>query len=159
MDSRGVSWLPYQRSTFVTPSFPGYISGHSTFSRAGAELLARFTGDEYFPGGLGTFTADQDTFLAFEAGPTETVELQWARYSDASDQAGLSRLFGGIHIRADDFAGRRAGAAVGIKAWEKAETYFVPEPAAVLAQLAACGVLARLNRRRAARGRARSPRE
>jgi hypothetical protein len=42
-------WIPYQKKTFVTPAFPGYISGHSTFSRAGAELLAAFTGSPFFP--------------------------------------------------------------------------------------------------------------
>jgi hypothetical protein len=93
-------------------------------------------------------------------GPTETVELQWARYYDAADQAGISRLLGGIHIQSDDFGGRRAGAAIGAAAWTKAETYFTPEPAAALAQVAACGALALLSRRRrAARGRARSPSE
>ena len=39
------------------------------------------------------------------AGPT----LQWATYADAADDAGISRLYGGIHIEADDFAGRRLG--------------------------------------------------
>ena len=47
-----VDWVPYQRSTFVTPAFPGYVSGHSTFSRAAAEVMTAFTGDAYFPGGL-----------------------------------------------------------------------------------------------------------
>ncbi|MBA2423532.1 MAG: VCBS repeat-containing protein, partial [Chitinophagales bacterium] len=50
------NWLPYQRPSFVTPPFAGYISGHSTYSRAAAEVLTDFTGDEYFPGGLGVFT-------------------------------------------------------------------------------------------------------
>jgi hypothetical protein len=36
---RAKEWIPYQRRTFVTPAFPGYISGHSTFSRAAAEVL------------------------------------------------------------------------------------------------------------------------
>jgi hypothetical protein len=31
---RALEWIPYQRRTFVTPAFPGFISGHSTFSRA-----------------------------------------------------------------------------------------------------------------------------
>lgn len=43
-------WVPYQRKTFVTPAFPGYISGHSTFSRAAAEAITLFTGSPYFPG-------------------------------------------------------------------------------------------------------------
>ncbi|HEX9550750.1 MAG TPA: hypothetical protein VF971_06625, partial [Candidatus Limnocylindrales bacterium] len=42
-----VDWVPYQLPTFVTPAFQGFISGHSTFSRAGAEVLTAFTGSEY----------------------------------------------------------------------------------------------------------------
>src|SRR5205823_3768417 len=61
-------WLPYQKRTFLTPAFPGYISGHSTFSRAAAELLAAFTGSEFFPGGLGTFTAPAGS-LSIEPAP------------------------------------------------------------------------------------------
>ena len=66
---RAVDWITYQRRTFVTPAFPGFISGHSTFSRAGAEVLASLTGSPYFPGGLGEFVAPKDTFLTFEKGP------------------------------------------------------------------------------------------
>jgi len=138
---RAIEWLPYQRETFVTPAFPGYLSGHSTFSRAAAEVLTRFTGDDYFPGGLGTFLAPQDTFLAFEIGPTTDVELQWARYYDAADQAGLSRLLGGIHPRMDDFAGRIAGSAVGIAAYARAHRFFAPEPKALASALAALATL------------------
>ena len=49
---RAVDWLPYQMPTFVTPAFAGYVSGHSTFSRASAEVLTAMTGSPYFPGGL-----------------------------------------------------------------------------------------------------------
>jgi hypothetical protein len=59
--------------------------------------------------------------LAFEAGPSQPVVLQWATYFDAADQAGQSRLWGGIHIEPDDFAGRRVGAQVGAAAMIKAE--------------------------------------
>src|SRR2546423_12788201 len=52
----GTTWMPYQLSTFVTPSFQGYVSGHSTFSRAAAEVLTGITGSEYFPGGLSEWT-------------------------------------------------------------------------------------------------------
>ena len=53
---RAVEWVPYQMSTFVTPAFAGYVSGHSTFSRAAAEVMTAITGDEYFPGGLSEWT-------------------------------------------------------------------------------------------------------
>jgi hypothetical protein len=121
---RAVDWVPYQRRTFVTPAFPGYISGHSTFSRAGAEVLTALTGSPYFPGGLGEYVAPAGTFLTFENGPTREVHLQWAAYSDASDQAGQSRIWGGIHIEPDDFVGRRIGAEVGKNAVARALKFF-----------------------------------
>jgi hypothetical protein len=114
-------WIPYQKKTFVTPAFPGYISGHSTFSRAAAEVLAAVTGSPFFPGGLATYTVNS---LGFEHGPTRPVQLQWATYFDASDQAGLSRLWGGIHVSVDDLTGRRVGAECGKAAWNLARQYF-----------------------------------
>ena len=117
-------WMPYQKTTFVTPAFPGYISGHSTFSRSAAEVLAAITGSPFFPGGLGTFTAPSNTFLAFEQGPSQTVQLQWGTYYDAADQAGLSRLWGGIHIPVDDLTGRITGSQCGKGVWALARRYF-----------------------------------
>jgi hypothetical protein len=121
---RAVDWITYQRRTFVTPAFPAFVSGHSTFSRAGAEVLASLTGSPYFPGGLGEFVAPKDTFLTFERGPTTEVRLQWASYYDAADQAGQSRLWGGIHVAPDDFGGRRVGHQVGLDAVATATRYF-----------------------------------
>jgi hypothetical protein len=74
---RAVEWMPYQRNTFVTPPFAGFTSGHSTFSRAAAEVMAGMTGSIYFPGGLGTFVAEQHDYLEFETGPSETLTLTW----------------------------------------------------------------------------------
>jgi hypothetical protein len=116
-------WLPYQKSTFVTPSFAGYVSGHSTFSRAAAEVMTAFTGSPYFPGGLSEWTTPAGT-LTTEYGPTTDVTLEWATYYDAADQAGISRIFGGIHIRADDFNGRRIGSVCGEDAWALAQRYY-----------------------------------
>jgi hypothetical protein len=119
-----VEWITYQRRTFVTPAFPGFISGHSTFSRAAAEVLTRLTGSPFFPGGLGEFVAPKDKFLTFEKGPTTDVRLQWASYFDASDEAGQSRLWGSIHLAPDDFGGRRVGDRVGLRATALAARYF-----------------------------------
>lgn len=116
-------WLPYQRDTFVTPAFAGYTSGHSGFSRAAAEVLTRITGSAFFPGGLMGYTYAAGD-LEFELGPTSDVELQWATYYDAADQAGISRLYGGIHVPADDGPGRRIGSACGIEAWDLAVKYY-----------------------------------
>ena len=121
-----VEWVPYQQPTFVTPAFAGYVSGHSTFSRAAAEVMTAFTGSAYFPGGLSEWTSPAGS-LSFEAGPSEAVTLQWATYYDAADQAGTSRIFGGIHIVADDLAGRRLGAGCGEDAWSLAQRYYAGE--------------------------------
>jgi hypothetical protein len=115
------SWITYQRTNFVTPAFPGYISGHSTFSRSAAEVLSAITGSPYFPGGLGSYTVSK---LTFEQGPSAPVQLQWASYFDAADQAGISRIWGGIHPPVDDFTGRRVGSQVGQLVWQLAKQYF-----------------------------------
>ena len=118
------NWWPYQRPSFVTPPFAGYVSGHSTYSRAAAEVLTLLTGDEYFPGGLGEFLAKKDEFLVFEEGPSVDVTLQWATYRDASDETSLSRIWGGIHPPADDIPGRIIGEQIGIQAFDHALSYF-----------------------------------
>jgi hypothetical protein len=129
-DQAGVGWIlsdnwwPYQRPSFVTPPFAGFVSGHSTYSRAAAEVLTRLTGDAYFPGGIGEFEAKQNDFLVFEKGPSMDVTLQWATYRDASDQCSLSRIWGGIHPPADDIPGRIIGEKVGNDAFNFAEPYF-----------------------------------
>lgn len=133
-DAAGVGWIlaenwwPYQRPTFVTPPFAGYISGHSTFSRAAAVVMTLLTGDEFFPGGLGEFHAPKNEFLVFEEGPSVDVTLQWATYRDASDQTSLSRIWGGIHPPADDIPGRRIGEEIGHEAFDLALEYFNHPP-------------------------------
>ena len=119
----GTTWMPYQLSTFVTPSFQGYISGHSTFSRAAAEVMTGITGSEFFPGGLSEWTVRAGSFR-IAAGPSADVTLEWATYYDAADQAGQSRLFGGIHVQADDFTGRILGSTCGKDAWALAQRYY-----------------------------------
>ena len=121
---RALDWIPYQRRTFVTPAFPGYTSGHSTFSRAAAEAMTAFTGSPWFPGGLHEFVAAPTSTLVFEAGPSVETRLQWASYYDAADQAGQSRLWGGIHIFADDRWGRINGEVAGILAADRAKAHW-----------------------------------
>jgi hypothetical protein len=130
----GEAWVPYQARTFVTPPFPGYTSGHSTFSRASAEVLTALTGSEFFPGGLFVFDAAAGNYLTFEDGPSADIELQYATYFDASDGAAQSRIWGGIHVEADDFKGRISGSEVGQDAWALASLYYagVPEPSSLI---------------------------
>lgn len=118
------NWWPYQRPSFVTPPFAGYVSGHSTYSRAAAEILTMLTGDEYFPGGMGEFVAPQNEFLVFEDGPSVDVRLQWATYRDASDQTSLSRIWGGIHPPVDDIPGRLIGIEIANESFDYANKFF-----------------------------------
>lgn len=116
-------WLPFQRKTFNTPAFPGYISGHSTFSRAAAEALTLITGSHLFPGGFHHHTIAANS-LQIDLGPSAPVDLQWCSYYDAADQAGISRRYGGIHPYEDDFDGRQIGSIVGKTAYALAEKYW-----------------------------------
>ncbi len=125
------NWWSYQRPTFVTPPFAGYISGHSMFSRAAAEVMTLLTGDPFFPGGMGEFHAPRSEFLVFEEGPSVDVVLQWATYRDASDQTSLSRIWGGIHPPADDIPGRLIGLRIGRDAFALAEEHFSAPQTAV----------------------------
>ena len=141
---RADEWMPYQLLGFVTPPFAGYVSGHSTFSRSAAEALALFTGSEFFPGGIFEYEIPMASGLDFEYGPEADMTLQFATYFDASDQASLSRVYGGIHPPADDFTGRRIGTVVGPAAYALALQYFagVPEPSSVLLAAIAAASLA-----------------
>jgi hypothetical protein len=120
--------VPYQAPTFVTPAFPGYVSGHSTFSRAAAEVLTGFTGSSYFFGGLYEWHVPAGS-LGIESGPSEDLTMQWATYFDAADAAGISRLYMGIHVSPDDFGGRKMGSLCGKDAWTLAQQYFEGEAA------------------------------
>ncbi|MBV9645817.1 MAG: vanadium-dependent haloperoxidase, partial [Verrucomicrobia bacterium] len=117
----GGDWIPYQPSTFPTPPFPEYISGHSTFSAAGAEVLRRWTGSDHF-GASVSFEPGSSTI---EPGftPSNAITLYWPTFTDAANQAGISRRYGGIHFEAGDLVGRAIGRLVAEKAWLKAQGY------------------------------------
>ena len=119
---RGELWQPYQPANVVTPPFPEFLSGHSMFSAAGAEVLERFTGSTAF-GGTVTFPAGSSRV---EPGlvPARDVTLSWPTFRDAADQAGLSRRYGGIHFVQGDVQSRAIGRLLGAQVWTKAQGYF-----------------------------------
>ncbi len=136
-DTAGVGWIlagnwwPYQKPSFVTPPFPGYVSGHSTFSQAAAKIMAKSTGSPYFPGGKSDFHFKKNAFLTHENGPTEDVVLEYATYKDAADWTALSRIWGGIHPPADDINGRIMGQKVGKYAFSSADSLYSIDPPVV----------------------------
>jgi len=91
---------PEWSSLIVTPPFPDYISGHSTFSGAAATVLALFYGTDNI-----VFDTGSD-FLP-------RVFRRFTSFSAAAREAALSRLYGGIHYRSANEDGLTAGSAVG----------------------------------------------
>ncbi|MEX2203855.1 MAG: vanadium-dependent haloperoxidase [Actinomycetota bacterium] len=118
---RGKKWFPYQLTTFPTPPFPEYCSGHSTFSAVGAQILKRFTGSDRF--GLSVTLPAGSSRIEPWAVPAEDLTLSWRTFSDAADEAGISRRYGGIHFKQGDLDARRVGPLVARKAWAKARSY------------------------------------
>jgi hypothetical protein len=118
----GEDWRPYQAANVVTPPFAEYVSGHSTFSAAGAEVLKRFTGSDVFKFGVvipaGSSRVEPGTV------PVNDVSMTWATFTDAADEAGISRRYGGIHFLDGDLNGRSLGRKIGAAVWNKASRLF-----------------------------------
>ena len=105
------NWLSYQPpGGEPSPAFAEYVSGHSTFSAAGAEVLRLFAGSDT----LGASVSFQpgDSRFEGEDGPTNPVTLAWETLTQAADESGISRIYGGIHF--DD--GNHNGLAMGREA-------------------------------------------
>lgn len=111
----GEDWQPY----LLTPPFPEYTAGHSAFSAAGAEILKRFTGSDAFGA---SFTKPAGT-SGVETGPATDITLSWATFSDAADQAGISRRYGGAHFEDGDLVGKSQGRQAADLVWRKAQSY------------------------------------
>jgi hypothetical protein len=104
-----------------SPPFAEYTSGHSGFSAAAAKILELFTGSDEF-GGSVTFEPGESRF---EPGmtPTEPVTLAWETFGEAADEAGLSRLYGGIHFTEGDINGRQLGDEVAMSVWDRVQFF------------------------------------
>jgi membrane-associated phospholipid phosphatase len=83
-----------------TPPFPAYASGHSTFSGAAAAVLAAYFGTDAVP-----FTSGSDGLPG--------VVRSFAGFRAAAEEAGMSRIYGGIHWQFDNREGLTCGRAVG----------------------------------------------
>jgi hypothetical protein len=89
------TWTPL----LTTPAFPSYVSGHSTFSAAAAAVLSSVYGPHT------TFTTTSDALPG--------VTYQFSSFNSAADQAGISRIYGGIHFPIDNTQGLKLGNSVG----------------------------------------------
>jgi hypothetical protein len=117
----GSEWLPYQEATFPTPPFPDFVSGHSAYSAAAAEILKRWTGSDRF--GDSVTLAPGSSKIEPGITPAKSIVLEWTTFSDAADEAGLSRRYGGIHFKAADLGGRSVGRLAAAQAWLKVQNY------------------------------------
>jgi hypothetical protein len=130
-------WHPYSPMTFITPPFPGYISGHSTVSAASAKMLELFTGSDYFgatetrhageltePGISCEVKQMSDGKAASGITGDGTVTLKLPTFSATAEMAGLSRVMGGYHIQADNVAGLDVGRKVAQYDWPHIKAYF-----------------------------------
>jgi hypothetical protein len=127
----GGSWSPYQELRVVTPPFPEYVSGHSTFSGAGARVISTFFNTDNFGASVtiraGTSRIEPRT-PTNPGSPAKDVTLSWPTFSAAAAEAGMSRRYGGIHFPSGDYHGRDLGKAIGADAWNKAQPYIRPFP-------------------------------
>jgi len=127
---QGEKWIPYNPGSNPTPAFPGYVSGHSTFSAASATVLQLMTGSDKF-GYKETIPAN---FGRVEPGvPAVPTVISFKKFSDAADEAGMSRLYGGIHFKDDNTAGqvgRYCGRATGLRQSQSAVQRQLGRPSA-----------------------------
>jgi membrane-associated phospholipid phosphatase len=86
------TWLPLAGNTPADPSYPG---AHSTISAAGADVLARFFGDH-------------DSF-SVTSSALPGVTRSFDSFTAAANEAGLSRIYAGVHTRLDHVAGLKLG--------------------------------------------------
>lgn len=124
------TWTPL----IATPQFQAYSSGHSTFSSAGAAVLAAMYGDST-PFSL---TVTDPSLGLFD------VTRSFNGFAEAAAEAGQSRIYGGIHWQFDNTAGLTSGRLVG----EQAYANFLQVPAPGAGGLAALGGVLALRRRR-----------
>ncbi len=111
-------WQPYLSPT---PPFSEYVSGHSTFSSAGAEVLKLFTGSDFFGHSVKIVAGAS----RYEPGmvPAQDIKLEWRRFSQAAEQAGLSRCYGGIHFWQGNTHGLAMGKKIAAIVWNKVQKY------------------------------------
>jgi membrane-associated phospholipid phosphatase len=120
-------WVPFQPPTFVTPPFPDFPSGHSTFSQALANVMTLWFGatlpSESFTTTTATFVAPVLPSIAtlslrsfpiqqgasdIQPGivPATPLTLTFGTWQDMAESAGLSRQYGGIHCQSAHLGGQ-----------------------------------------------------
>lgn len=133
----GANWHPYSPANFVTPPFPGYVSGHSAVSGACARMLKHFTGSDRC-GLVEPRKAGEITEQGFDCAKMQQlhgkplselihascdITLQLPTFTEVSELAGISRVLGGYHIQADNIEGLKMGRNVSDHLWPQIQKY------------------------------------
>lgn len=136
----GEFWLPYQELDFVSPPFPDFVSGHSTFSATASKLFCYLFGTDLIIlenpvvnsdiiNYLSPILEDVDNFTlnnifvrpnsskVKNTDPLSAIRLNWNSWSEMANSSGRSRIFGGIHCESSNQAGLFLGNKIGDKIW------------------------------------------
>ena len=110
-------WEPYLQ----TPPFPDFVSSHSAISASAAEILKRFTRADEF--GFSYTRRAGVSGMPGKPGPVHDIVLTWATFTEAADESGMSRRYGGVHFEDADLEGRMLGRRVAAISWTRAQEY------------------------------------
>ena len=125
-DDRNV-WFPFQLRRNFTPPFPDIPSGHSAFSYAASTVLKERFGSNLFGYSSEAFVSRFDLTDGFDGNPengNEEITLSWDMMSLAAEEAGLSRLYGGIHLMEGNWTGLKFGIQIGHATLHKVNALF-----------------------------------
>ena len=130
------AWIPYQSLTGITPPHPDFVSGHSTFSAAASRVLDLYLKTP----GVPTIQFDSsdlllmspifqnnigktclNTIICYPGSsefqpavvPNSGVTLSYNSWDDMANDAGISRIYGGIHVEASNQGGLALGRMIG----------------------------------------------
>jgi hypothetical protein len=137
----GQYWLPYQELNFVTPPFPDFVSGHSTFSSSSAKLFCYLLGSDIItlknpvinndiinylcPSltntlnfSLNNFFIMPSTSLVENGVPSTSMHFNWICWTEMARSSGKSRIYGGIHVESSNQGGLYLGTMIADKLWK-----------------------------------------
>ncbi len=119
-------WLTYQTpGGDPSPPFPDYTSGHIAYSASAAEVWKRFTSSNEFGGSI-TIAVGKSRFEP-NVNPTLPITLNWPTFSAAAEDAGMSRVYSGIHFQKANVDGAVIGRAAGTAAWNRAQRLIIDQ--------------------------------
>ena len=137
----GQYWLPYQELNFVTPPFPDFVSGHSTFSMSSAKIFCYLLEtdsinlnnpiitnniiDLLSPIITKSSNFSLNNIFIFpntsniepSSVPTTAINLNWNCWTDMARSSGKSRIYGGIHVESSNQGGLYLGSLIADKIW------------------------------------------